>query len=73
MGFNEYNISGSLSTPAIAEQPAPYEKLILGTLMFIPGSYHVVIAVLAYFQVEGYKYTDVASFENDDWWNDHIE
>ena len=54
-------INDSLSGPDINKQPRknafgeeakevqPYEKILLGLLLFIPGSYHTVIAILACF------------------------
>ena len=37
--------------------------------MFIPGSYHSVVAVLAYYRSMGFTYEDVAAFESEEWWN----
>ena len=31
------------------EGAEPYEKLILGCILFIPGSYHTFLAIMAYF------------------------
>jgi hypothetical protein len=38
--------------------------------LFIPGSYHTVIALLACLKYDGYKYDDVSAFETDEWHND---
>ncbi|KAJ8317475.1 hypothetical protein KUTeg_005379 [Tegillarca granosa] len=37
--------------------------LILGTLMFVPGAYHVRIAYYAYKKYEGYSYDDIPEFD----------
>lgn len=42
-----------------------YELFILGSIMFIPGSYHSFIALMAQQRVEGYSYDQVAVFEED--------
>ena len=47
----------------------PYEKLLLGAILFIPGSYHTVIAIMACLNKEGYSYNDVATFESEDYWD----
>ncbi len=48
-----------------------YELFILGSILFIPGSYHVFIALMACKRVPGYSYSDVAVFDddydNDEW------
>ena len=51
--------------------PAPYEKLILGLIMFIPGSYHSFIAFMTWLDQEDYSYKDVATFESDDFFDDN--
>ena len=33
-----------------------YEFIVLGSIMFIPGSYHTFIAIMACKGVEGYTY-----------------
>ena len=33
-----------------------YEKFILGSILFIPGSYHTFIAIMALLGKEGYDY-----------------
>ncbi len=42
-----------------------YELFILGSILFIPGSYHVFIALMACKRVPGYSYSDVAVFDDD--------
>ncbi|XP_051163751.1 transmembrane protein 230 isoform X3 [Leptopilina boulardi] len=37
--------------------------IILGALMFIPGAYHVRVAILAYRKVPGYSFDDIPEFE----------
>ncbi|KAH9492477.1 hypothetical protein Btru_029197 [Bulinus truncatus] len=37
--------------------------LLLGSLMFIPGAYHVRIAYYAYKGYDGYSYEDIPEFE----------
>ena len=44
---------------------APFEKMLLGALLFIPGSYHTVVAFLAWSQSAGFTYDDVSAFEDD--------
>ena len=48
----------------------PYELMILGFLLFIPGSYHTWIAMMACCEREGYNYNDVSQFESDEWHNE---
>ena len=43
-----------------------YEKLLLGAILFIPGSYHSLLAVMACKKTEGWNYDDLAAFESDD-------
>ena len=33
--------------------------------MFIPGSYHTFLAMMAFRQIPGYNYDEVAIFENE--------
>ena len=70
IGSQEYTLSRSLWASTSANSPPPYESLLLGVLLFIPGVYHVVIALLACLRLEGYHYKDVASMENQEWWED---
>ncbi|KAK0076413.1 hypothetical protein PV325_005441 [Microctonus aethiopoides] len=37
--------------------------IILGALMFIPGAYHVRVAVMAYRKVPGYSFDDIPEFD----------
>lgn len=37
--------------------------IILGTLMFIPGAYHMRVAILAYRKVPGYSFDDIPEFD----------
>ena len=46
-------------TPEESRPAQPYEFLILGFLLFIPGSYHTWIAIMACCEREGYSYDDV--------------
>lgn len=51
-----------------------YEFFILGSILFIPGSYHTFIAFMACRKVEGYTFDEVAVFDEDynkedDWKN----
>ena len=59
-------------TNADGERIGPHtlELLCLGLLMFIPGSYHVVVAVMAYLEADGYSFRDVSAYESDAWHND---
>ena len=50
----------------------PYEKLILGAILFIPGSFHTFIAMMACLDKEGYSYQDVSTFEAEHFWDDDI-
>ena len=47
-----------------------YEKLLLGLILFIPGSYHSFIACMALRGVQGYNYDNLTTFESDDFFND---
>ncbi|CDW82088.1 UNKNOWN [Stylonychia lemnae] len=40
-----------------------YELFILGSILFIPGSYHTFIAFMACRRVEGYSFEEVAVFD----------
>ena len=42
-----------------------YELFILGSILFIPGSYHTFIAMMACRRVPGYTFDEVATFETD--------
>ena len=42
-----------------------YEFLLLGSILFIPGSYHSFIAWMAFRQIEGYTFDQVAVFDED--------
>jgi hypothetical protein len=42
-----------------------YELLLLGSILFIPGSYHTFIAFMACRKVPGYTYEEVAVFDED--------
>ena len=70
MAISEWRQHGHLWGNNIEAGGEPYEKLILGLILFIPGSYHTVLAIMACFGAEGYSYEDVATFESDEWWND---
>ncbi|PBC26751.1 transmembrane protein 230 isoform X1 [Apis laboriosa] len=37
--------------------------IILGILMFIPGAYHMRVAILAYQKVPGYSFDDIPEFD----------
>ncbi|XP_011056243.1 PREDICTED: transmembrane protein 230 isoform X2 [Acromyrmex echinatior] len=37
--------------------------IILGALMFIPGAYHMRVAILAYQKVPGYSFDDIPEFD----------
>ena len=47
-----------------------YEKLLLGALLFIPGSFHTFLAVMAATGQEGYNYEHLTTFEGDDFFNE---
>ena len=47
-----------------------WEFLVLGAIMFIPGSYHTFIALMCWRRVPGYSYEDVAVFDEDLFDND---
>ena len=42
-----------------------YELFILGAILFIPGSYHTFLALMACRKTPGYSYGDVAVFDED--------
>ena len=46
---------------------APLEKMLLGLILFIPGSYHTVAAFMAWQRLADFTYDDVSAFESDDW------
>lgn len=61
----------SSDSPPVESRPAqPYEFMILGFLLFIPGSYHTWIALMACCETPGYTYNDVSQFESDNWHNE---
>ncbi|XP_057336113.1 transmembrane protein 230 [Microplitis mediator] len=37
--------------------------IILGILMFIPGAYHVRVALMAYRKIPGYSFDDIPEFD----------
>lgn len=41
-----------------------YELLILGSILFIPGSYHTFISFMAFRMVDGYTFDQVAVFDD---------
>ena len=57
IGFNEL-LNGEGGTPA-------WEKIVLGFMLFIPGSFHSFLAVQALRGVQGYDYEHLTVFEND--------
>ena len=42
-----------------------YELFLLGGILFIPGSYHVFVALMACKKIPGYSFSDVATFDED--------
>ena len=42
-----------------------WEKIILGSILFIPGSFHSFLAFMAIKGVDGYDYEHLTVFEND--------
>ena len=43
----------------------PWEKVLLGAILFIPGSFHSFLAVQALRGVQGYDYEHLTVFENE--------
>ena len=43
----------------------PWEKIVLGAILFIPGSFHTFLAVQAIRGVPGWNYEHLTVFEND--------
>ena len=43
----------------------PWEKIVLGAILFIPGSFHTFLAVQAIRGVAGWNYEHLTVFEND--------
>ena len=72
MGISDYVYPPEQRSRGSSEEngPAAYEKLILGMIMFIPGSYHTFLALMTFLGHEGYDYKDLNAFENDDFFND---
>ena len=52
------------------DSSAALERFVLGGILFIPGSYHSFLAVMALRGVAGYDYEHLTVFESDDWHND---
>ena len=69
LGIEDYIETGALTSSSRPGQE-PYEKLILGAILFIPGSFHSFIAMMACLNKEGYSYQDVSTFEPDNFWDD---
>lgn len=42
-----------------------YEFFLIGSIMFIPGSYHTFLACMAWRKEDGYSFEDVAIFDDD--------
>ena len=42
-----------------------YEFFLLGSIMFIPGSYHSFLAFMACRRMPGYSFDEVAIFDED--------
>lgn len=42
-----------------------YELFLLGSILFIPGSYHTFLAFMACRRVPGYSYNEVSVFDED--------
>lgn len=42
-----------------------YEKILLGLILFIPGSYHTFLAIQALRGVPGWNYDNLTTFENE--------
>lgn len=47
-----------------------YEKLILGTILFIPGVYHTILAIQALRGIDGWGYEHLTVFENENFFNE---
>ena len=47
-----------------------YEKLIIGFIMFIPGSYHSFLAFMVFRGMEGYNYENLTVFESEEFFYD---
>ena len=45
---------------------AALERFVLGSILFIPGSYHSFLAVMALRGVTGYNYEHLTVFESDE-------
>ena len=58
--------TGPLSDP---KAHSPLEKLLLGLILFIPGSYHTAVAIFASYKLFDFTYEDVATFESEEWWD----
>ena len=62
LGIEEFRASGNCTEA--------WEKLLLGLILFIPGSFHSFIAVQALRGVEGYDYEHLTVFENEKYFED---
>ena len=47
-----------------------YEKILLGAILFIPGSYHSFLACMALRGVQGWDYEHLTVFEDDTYFQD---
>lgn len=47
-----------------------YEHFIMGSILFIPGSYHTVCAFMALRGYEGWDYENLTTFESEQWHNE---
>ena len=48
-----------------------YEKLIIGIIFFIPGSYHTFLTIQAFRGIEGYTFEDLTAFEDENYMHNH--
>ena len=66
IGINEY-LYPSEKIEGRESHEAPWEKIMLGLILFIPGSYHTFAAFMACNRMGEFTYDDVCAFESDDW------
>ena len=59
-------LGGQELTEEVIDWTKATERLILGGILFIPGSYHSFLAFMVLRGAQGYDYQNLTVFENDD-------
>ena len=66
--WTQYEVRGcqhvvQCSSPCLQYSDRTWPVIILGSIMFIPGAYHVRLAYCAFVGYHGYSYDDIPEFE----------